>query len=324
MCPSTTVIRATQKLPIMMLSILYPLFAITSFFSCNSTAPVPHEEEAFSITLQEGYELPYEFMNPVDRFELDDVLGEISGLSLIGKENLAAIEDETGVVYILNKKGKITRQYDFFPKGDFEGVEIVGDKVYVVKSNGDIYDIKNMGKDDQDLKIIETPLNKAANIEGLGFDKSNNRLLLAAKGKMAKDSTFSRSVYGFDLKTEKLAEEPVFTIDLAQVQDYLNSGKPVKYLEKISEKLNPAEGGFTFAPSGIAVHPITKNYYLISSVGKMMMVISPKGDIIHIEKFKKKIHQQPEGICFEKDGTLWISNEGKNGAPTLLRYEFKR
>jgi len=54
------------------------------------------------------------------------------------------------------------------------------------------------------------------------------------------------------------------------------------------------------------------------------MIVSPKGEIIHIEKFKKKMHPQPEGICFEKDGTMWVSNEGKDGAPTLLRYEYKR
>ena len=158
----------------------------------------------------------------------------------------------------------------------------------------------------------------------MGYDQKNHRLLLAAKGKMAKDPTFSRSVYGFDLNTGELSKEPIFTIDLEQVQSYLNSDEPVKYLEKISEKLDPAQGGFTFGTSGIAVHPITGNYYLISSVGKMMMVLSPKGEIIHIEKFKKKIHPQPEGICFERDGTMWVSNEGKNGSPRLVRYSFRR
>ena len=307
----------------MFLNLFWPLAFISSLFSCDAPEP-PKEELPISITLVEGYQLPYKFMEPDASMELENELLEISGLSLIGKENLAAVQDEDGKLYVLNKEGKITREFDFFAKGDYEGVEVVGDKVYVVKSNGNIYGIKNLGKDNQDLKIFETHLNKLANIEGLGYDQKNHRLLLAAKGKMAKDPTFSRSVYGFDLNTGKLATEPIFTIDLAQVQGYLDSGKPVKYLEKISEKLNPAEGGFTFAPSGIAVHPITGNYYLISSVGKMMMVMSPTGKIIHIEKFKKKIHPQPEGICFENDGTMWVSNEGKAGSPRLVRYSFKR
>ena len=307
----------------MFLNLFWPLAFISSLFSCDAPEP-PKEELPISITLVDGYRLPYNFMAPDKSMQLEYALLEISGLSLMGKENLAAVQDEEGKVYILNKEGKITREFDFFTRGDYEGVEVVGDKVYVVKSNGNIYGIKNIGQDNQEVKIFETHLNKLANIEGLGYDQKNHRLLLAAKGKMDKDPTFSRSVYAFDLNTGRLAQKPVFTIDLAQVQGYLDSDQPVKYLEKISEKLNPAEGGFTFAPSGIAVHPITGNYYLISSVGKMMMVVSPKGKIIHIEKFKKKIHPQPEGICFENDGTMWISNEGKAGSPKLIRYAFRR
>jgi len=236
----------------MIISLLWPMFAISSLFSaCDQPASDPSSKPAkapFSITLLEGYELPYEFMEPEEKFKLDDVLEEISGLSVIGQSSLAAVEDETGVVYILNKRGEITRQYNFFPKGDFEGVEVVGDMVYVVKSNGDIYSIENIGEENQDLRIIETHLNKAANIEGLGFDKVNNRLLVAAKGIMKNDKSHTRCVYSFDLKTEKLADTPIFTINLEQVHGYLNSGEPIKYLEKILEKFDPADGGFTFAP----------------------------------------------------------------------------
>ena len=307
----------------MILSILYPFFVLTSIFNLNPPAPV-QEEDGFSITSNHEYKFPYQFDNPIEQFELENDLFEISGLSIIGKNNLAAIQDEDGIVFILNKKGKITRQYDFFAKGDFEGVEIVGNKAFVVKSNGDIYHIENMGEKNQELKIIETRLNKTANIEGLTFDKANNRLLLAAKGKMEKDSKFSRCVYSYNLKTEKLDDKPVFILDFDKVHDFVKSGKQTKYLDKIKEKMDNSKHDFSFATSGIAIHPITKNYYLISSAGKMMIVVSPDGEIMHIEKFKKKIHPQPEGICFEKDGTLWISNEGKNCPPTLLRYDFIR
>jgi DNA-binding beta-propeller fold protein YncE len=41
-----------------------------------------------------------------------------------------------------------------------------------------------------------------------------------------------------------------------------------------------------------------------------------------LEKLNKKIHSQPEGIVFGKDGTLYISNEGKkegNGTVSIFR-----
>ena len=307
-----------------MLSNLLWLLTFFSFlFSCD--APQAFKEDApFSITIKEGYVFPYDFKNPDKSIDLENELLEISGLSILNEETIAAIQDEDGVIFLLNKKGKITRECDFHKKGDYEGVEVVGNMVYAVKSNGKVYVIENLGESNQELQIFETYLNKLANIEGLGYDKKNNRLLLAAKGKMAEDPTFSRAVYGFDLNENKLAEKPLFTIDLEQVHDYLDSDEPVKHLEKISEKLDPAKGGFTFGTSGIAVHPITGNYYLISSIGKMLMVVSPEGEIIHIEKFKKKIHPQPEGICFESDGTMWIANEGNKSKPSILKFKYKK
>ncbi|MEZ4981635.1 MAG: SdiA-regulated domain-containing protein [Saprospiraceae bacterium] len=88
------------------------------------------------------------------------------------------------------------------------------------------------------------------------------------------------------------------------------------------DKINPDEGGFTFAlPSAIAQHPITEEFYILSSVGKLLMVLSAEGEINYIEKLDKKILPQPEGICFEKNGTMWISSEGKkSGNGTVLKY----
>lgn len=303
-----------------MLSTLFgPIILLFSFLSCFN---VP-QEQATSITIDAGYVFPYAMNKPDQVQLLKKELKEISGLSMLGKKNLAAVQDEDGILYVLTKKGKIKKEHHFFAPGDYEGVEVVGDEIYVVKSSGKIFRITGLGKNKQNVTTYKNFLNKQANIEGLTYDKKNNRLLLAAKGKMADNDSFSRSIYAFDLKTQELLEEPIFTIDLNLIHSYLDSGEPIKYLEKITEKLDPAHGGFIFAPSGIAIHPITGNYYLISSVGKMLMILNPEGEIVHIEKLKKKVHQQPEGICFEPDGTLWVANEGKRSEAFLLRYKFK-
>jgi DNA-binding beta-propeller fold protein YncE len=52
------------------------------------------------------------------------------------------------------------------------------------------------------------------------------------------------------------------------------------------------------------------------------MILNSTGEIIGLEKLNKKIHSQPEGIVFGKDGTLYISNEGKkegNGTVSIFR-----
>ncbi len=302
----------------MIYSILAPFLFLLNFVSCDQA---PNSQEPTSYTFLEGYEFPYTFREPDTAFALADDLLEVSGLTVVNDgANLACVQDEEGILYVLNKEsGAIEQQIEFHSKGDFEGVELVGETIYIVKSKGDIYQVNDWQGESKEVKIHETHLNKMANVEGLGYDVSTNKLLLACKGKMEQDDSFTRSIYGFDLATNKLDEKPMIKIDLELLHSYLNSGEPIKYLEKINEKLDP-KNGFSFGPSGIAIHPITKNIYVISSVGKMLMVLDPSGKIIHIEKFKKKHHPQPEGICFEKDGTLWVSSEANESKPYLKKY----
>ena len=39
-------------------------------------------------------------------------------------------------------------------------------------------------------------------------------------------------------------------------------------------------------------------------------------------KLKKKIHEQPEGIVFAQDGTMYISNEGKEGKGKIYKFAY--
>lgn len=72
-------------------------------------------------------------------------------------------------------------------------------------------------------------------------------------------------------------------------------------------------------PSGIAVHPVTGEFYIISAVGNILMVVNRNNEIVHLEKLIPKLYKQPEGICFSPDGkTLYISNEGKQKQANIL------
>ena len=64
---------------------------------------------------------------------------------------------------------------------------------------------------------------------------------------------------------------------------------------------------------------------MTSSKGKLIMVLSESGKILHIEKLNKKLIPQPEGLCFDKDGTLWLSSEKKKESPSkIYKYLMKK
>ena len=78
-----------------------------------------------------------------------------------------------------------------------------------------------------------------------------------------------------------------------------------------------------FSPSAIAVHPKTGQMYVLSSVGKILVVLDAKGNVQKVEKLDKSEYRQPEGLCFAKDGTMYMSSEGKGGKARIYRFDMR-
>ena len=76
----------------------------------------------------------------------------------------------------------------------------------------------------------------------------------------------------------------------------------------------------SFAPSGIAKHPVTGFYYVLSSVGRLLVICDDAGNLEHVHFLKSKVFIQPEGICFAPDGTMFISNEGRSLVGKVMRF----
>ncbi|MEO1513988.1 MAG: SdiA-regulated domain-containing protein [Bacteroidota bacterium] len=284
------------------------------------------EELPEKILLDSSYQFPYELNEPDETLKLSDKLLEISGLSLsTDKDKLCAVQDEKGIIFQVSKKsGKIEDKIDFWKTGDYEGIEIIGKAAYVVKSTGTIYEVENMGTSKQNVNKYNTFLGRENDVEGLCYDRKNNRLLLACKGRPATGESLlefrsRKCIYGFDLQSKQLDSLPAFTIMLDEIQDYLINHPLAEELNKLIEFFTPEKENLNFNPSSIGIHPTSGNIYLTSSVGKVLIVLNPAGKILYMEKMKKKLYPQPEGITFDKDGTLYISSEGKEGKARIQR-----
>lgn len=273
--------------------------------------------------------MPYDLSKPFMTFELDKELDEISGLSLAQNPNqLVAINDEKGHLYFLNKMtGKIENEVDFGKNRDYEGVETVKNEVFVVESNGELQRIQRIGTDDEDTDKFENKLGKKYDVEGLTYDASRDELLIACKGKAGSGDRYDnmRAIYSFDLKTKGYSKKPAYLISRDEIEEYFDTNLKEKgFSAAVRALIDPDAPLDAFGPSGIAIHPQTGNFFIISSVGKVLVVLNPNGKIEHVEALNKKIHRQPEGICFDKDGTLYISNEGKGKKAKIYKFKPKK
>jgi len=291
------------------------------FSACGPAAP-PADDPVLP-----DYDFRYDLATPDQTIRLPGRLEEISGLGLLADgRRLVAIQDEKGIVYEIDRdSGEVLRETVFWKDGDYEGIEVVGEEVYAVKSSGTLYRIRNLGAPDQTVVKFNDQLGSGNDVEGLAYDSVRHRLLLACKGSAGDGEKyrFKKAVYAFDLATMAIDSLPVYLISLEDVQAYLGTSPTVRKLEKLIEYFSLDKSEFVFSPSGIAIHPYTGHVYLTSSVGKLLMVLDTDGQILHIEKLKKSVHPQPEGICFDRDGDLYLCNEARGGKATIHRFHYQ-
>lgn len=269
-----------------------------AFFLFLTAALMACGERAAPGSAQTGApSVPYTLDAPDAVVELPTELDEISGLSLLPSGRLGAVQDEDGILYEIDMgSGLITGRQPFRGGGDYEGVEWVGDSVWILESDGTLYDV-HRGEDGVSAESVkhETPLRGRNDTEGLAWD--GERLLIALKESPGRGLEDVRAIWAYDPATRALSAAPVAQLDRSQV-----------------------DGGSNFKPSALAVHPETRELYVLSSVRKALAVITPGGELRAVVPLSPALFRQPEGIVFAADGTLYISNEAAGARATLLRF----
>ena len=313
-----------------MLPVLLLGYLLLLLVGCDpaTAADRPGDDDTAFVYAATDHIFPYALDEPDLRVELPGRLDEISGLDFApdGKR-LVAVNDEDGEVYTVDPlTGDADKGNKFWKDDDYEGVETVGQDVWVVKSTGTLYQITNWGEDDLEVEKYNDFLDGDNDVEGLAYDRANNRLLLGCKGQAGEGKEFilQKAIYAFDLATKELIEEPAYRIEMSQIQDYLQMHPAKREVEKLVEFFGPGQSEFTFSPSALALHPQTGELYILSSVGKLLLVLAPDGAVLHLIKLRKKRFPQPEGMCFDRRGSLYISSEAKGNDGLLMRFDQRR
>jgi uncharacterized protein YjiK len=245
----------------------------------------------------------------LSRFELDDDLEEISALTVLDSVAVAAVEDEHGLVYVLEAAtGRLITRVRFAGGGDYEGIERVGDRLYVLESNGDLFvlraDYRAWG-DREETRRIKTPLSGRYDTEGLAFDPTSGDLLIACKEYPGKKLGRRRAVYRFDPITEKLDETPAYLLSAEAVSPFLD-GFSASYGH--------------FKPSALAIHPDTGHIFLVSSRDRVIVELDRVGNVLSAVRLDRETARQPEGIAFPDGGRMLISTEAAGKKAALILY----
>lgn len=287
--------------------------------ACAQDQPEPMPDTPPSSSSQ--MPAPYVFDQPDALFRLPDTLTEISGITVLDAQTLGAIQDEKGKLYLLDlNTGEIKDDPRFEKDGDYEDLTRVGNRLFILRSDGRLIEIEDWTADDFETNTHKTKLSKKYDTEGLMYDEANNRLLIACKEYAGKNLKDKKAIYAFDLATEELTDEPVFTIDIASVSD--EAGPDSGPNAFIRDLLGDALDLSGFKPSALAIHPATNDVYVLSSVLKVIAVLQSDGDLRAVWPLPDRLFRQPEGMAFLPNGDLFIASEGDGRDAVLMRFSY--
>ncbi|WP_244214216.1 SdiA-regulated domain-containing protein [Pedobacter jejuensis] len=281
-------------------------------FLCISCVNEKHDDKADAeASTTEKSTLPYDLNNPV-KYNMPQNLFEISGIAFNNGDakQVFAIQDEDGDLFYLGLDDKDSKYVKFGGKGDYEDVAIIKNKVIVLKSNGElhIFPLSEISKSEAENVDKVKDLVPKAEYEGLAADEKTGKVYILTKASKADDKNKATSIYAFDFDGNG-SLKPAGEFNL-----------PYADIEKIS-----GEGKVKFKPSALAKNQATNEWYILSSVNKMLVVADADFKIKATYPLKGGNFNQPEGIAFDKDNNLYISNEGGTLASgDILQFKLKK
>lgn len=283
-------------------------------FFCISCVNGKRDENADADTKSASTEkstLPYDLENPT-KYNMPQNLFEISGIVFHNGDpkQVFAIQDEDGDLFYLGLNDKESKFTKFGGKGDYEDLTIIKDQIIVLKSNGELhmFPIADINKAEVDNVVKIKDLVPKAEYEGIATDEKAGKVYILTKGSKDDEKNKATSIYAFDFqKDNSLKASGTFNLPFDEVEK-LSGEKKVK-----------------FKPSALAKNPATGEWYILSSVNKLLVVADADFKIKGTYPLKGGNFNQPEGIAFDKDNNLYISNEGGTlAAGDILAFKLKK
>jgi len=234
------------------------------------------------------------------QWSLPDPLREISGLALTQDERLLAVADEEAIVYEIDyEAGRLIKSFALgrpVERGDFEGIAVLADRIWLMTSDGDLYSAAEGENGEQvDFERVETGIGRECELEGLASIPSPPTLLLLCKeGRKRKKLRVHRWAPGEGVTGE---------------------------IELPEKSMEAATGTGKIRPSGLEIEPTTGDWIIVAAGQRAVFRVAPDGEFRGvIMRLEADRHRQAEGIAITADGRLLIADEGGRGRARLAVY----
>jgi len=251
----------------------------------------------------------YDLNRPV-KYNMPDVLTEISGIAFNQGDPglLYAEQDEDGVLFAIKPGLTDSKQTRFGSGGDYEDIAITNGIVIMLRSDGTFFTFPLADTKNAEVKSKkQKDLLPAGEYEGMYADKDGSVYALCKHCSIEKTSK-TTTVFTLKLTAEgMLSTAGQNTIDVKKIEQLTGTKK------------------ISFHPSALAKNPQTNEWYILSSVNKLLVVADSSWNIKAAYPLNPSIFGQPEGMAFDRDNNLYISNEGDKLRPgNVLKFIFKK
>ena len=230
-----------------------------------------------------------------EKFFMPESLLEISGITFYKgkKDTIYAIQDEQGRLFRLAWGEKKQYNAKFGKQGDYEDLAIINDRVWILKSNGSLFSFPFADAiyEEVDSVIEWKDVVPKDEYEGIYGDEATDNLYILCKNCDSDDA--KNFITGYIIHAgDSVYQTGSFKIDVNDIKSF--TGKVKR----------------GFRPSALAKNPVTSDWYMISSVNKLLVVADNNWKIKEVAQLNGNIFNQPEGLAFDADGDLYVSNEG--------------
>lgn len=240
----------------------------------------------------------YEYTNElkvVKTWELPFVLREVSGISHVDNSRIACIQDEDGVIFIYDLENKkITKEIEFGPKADYESIRIIDSTALVMESSGKVYKIINFESDERKVETFQTKFTSFNDMESFDYNRKTEEFLTIPKENNLLANREDFIIYKMDSENFNIKR---------------NFFTSLSYKDSIFDIKTSGFIKSGFLASELTIHPETNEIYILDSRVPKLLVLHSDGSPKKLYLLNPENFQQPEGLSFDSQGRMYISNE---------------